>query len=434
MSDAASRPYAVISTDAHAGADLLDYKPYLERRFHGEFDAWAATFTDPWSDYDIEMVDTDDEFLRIGGASFLAPYNWESEKRLAHMDSEGIAAEVLFPNTVPPFYPSGVITAPAPSPDEYAHRWAGLRAHNRWLVDFCAAAPGRRAGLAQVFLTNVDDAIAEVRWAREAGLAGVLIPGDHHSKLVNLYEPRLDPFWAACSELRMPVHRHSLMVSPPENAEAGIGAPAIGLHEGMWFAHRGLSHLILGGVFERHADLQVVFTESFCSWVPTELQAIEGLWRSALVRGSTSYPFAHHAAEALTRTPSEYFQRNCWLGASLMVAADVEARHDIGIDRIMWGADYPHHEGTWPHTLLALRTNFADVPEDEVRAMTSLNAARLYGFNLDYLQTVADRIGPTVEEVATPVSLDELPVNTFCTTLSDAQYRLSALVAEEERL
>ena len=106
---------------------------------YDDFDAWAADFTEPWTDYDIEMMDTDDQFLRVGASSFLAPYNWDSDMRLAHMDAEGIAGEVIFPNTVPPFYPSGAITAPAPSTeDEYLHRWAGIQAHNRWLVDFCA--------------------------------------------------------------------------------------------------------------------------------------------------------------------------------------------------------------------------------------------------------------------------------------------------------
>ena len=85
-----------------------------------------------------------------------------------------------------------------------------------------------------------------------------------------------------------------------------------------------------------------------------------------------------------------------------MVGADVALRHQLGVDRIMWGADYPHHEGTYPHTLTALRVNFAGLPESEVRAMTSLNAAEVYGFDLDYLQAIADRSVPP-DQVATPV-------------------------------
>src|SRR5262249_14030432 len=157
-----SRPYVIISSDAHGGASLLDYRAYLDQSFREDFDAWVANFTDPWTDFDAEVRDHDDEFLRSAPASFLSPYNWDNEKRLSHMDEEGIAAEVVFPNTVPPFYPSGAITAPPPSTsEEYRYRWAGVQAHNRWLVDFCDQATGRRAGLAQVFLWDVDDAVAE---------------------------------------------------------------------------------------------------------------------------------------------------------------------------------------------------------------------------------------------------------------------------------
>src|SRR5262245_9075377 len=44
MAELEGRRYVLISSDAHAGADLLDYKPYLEREFHDEFDAWAASY------------------------------------------------------------------------------------------------------------------------------------------------------------------------------------------------------------------------------------------------------------------------------------------------------------------------------------------------------------------------------------------------------
>ena len=52
--------------------------------------------------------------------------------------------------------------------------------------------------------------------------------------------------------------------------------------------------------------------------------------------------------------------------------------------------------------------------------MTSLNAAEVYGFDLDFLQTIADDIGPTVEEVATPVAPDELPTVSSSVTIAEA--------------
>jgi predicted TIM-barrel fold metal-dependent hydrolase len=416
---ASGSPYVLISSDGHAGADLWDYKPYLAKEFRDDFDAWAEGFTEPWADYDDELADLDDDNIRIGVASAGSVYNWDSDKRQEHLEDQGIAAEVLFPNTVPPFYPSSAITSPSPATtgDEYRHRWAGVQAHNRWLVDFCAQAPGRRAGLAQVFLADLDDAIAEVHWAKEAGLAGVLIPSDHALNLVNLYERRLDPFWAACCDAGMPVTRHAIAVGPPESGPAAI---AVGAYETHLFFRRGLGHVMLGGVFERFPDLQFAFTETGSAWIADELPNLDGTVMTGRIKGTTAYPLFHRTVETLSKLPSEYFASNCRVGISLAVDADIEARHQLGVDRLMWGADYPHHEGTFPHNKLAVRLLFAGVPEDEVRQMTSVNAAQLYGFDLDMLQGVADRIGPTVEEVATPVSVDELPPVSLGHTLAAA--------------
>lgn len=101
--------YTVISADCHAGADLLDYKPYLEKRHHDAFDAWAATYVNPYEDL---LADTADR-------------NWNSERRLAEMEADGIVAEVVFPNTIPPFYPAASLMAPVPTREEFAQRWAG---------------------------------------------------------------------------------------------------------------------------------------------------------------------------------------------------------------------------------------------------------------------------------------------------------------------
>jgi predicted TIM-barrel fold metal-dependent hydrolase len=420
-SGSASKNYVLISSDGHAGASIRDYKPYLAKEFHDEFEIWANNFHDPWADFDKELADTEDEGLRIGVSSASSSYNWESEKRIEILEGQGIVAEVIFPNTVPPFYTSGAVTAPAPSnPEDYRRQWAGIQAHNRWMVDFCAKAPGRRAGLVQVFLSNLDDAIAEVRWAKKQGLKGVLIPSDHALHLVNLYERRLDPFWAVCEELEMPVNRHSIAVGPPETEETGPAAIAVGAYETYSFFYRTLSHLMLGSVFQRFPKLQFVMTEIGCTWVPPELQRLDGSVRLGRTKGEIAYPLYHRTVETMDKMPSEYWHTNMHIAPSLLTRKDLDVRHQLGIDRMMWGADYPHHEGSFPYNKLALRLLFHDLPESEVRQMTSLNVAKLYGFDLDMLQKIADRVGPTVQEVAMPVGQGELPKVSFSHTVGEA--------------
>src|SRR5262249_41764118 len=152
-----------------------------------------------------------------------------------------------------------------------------------------------------------------------------------------------------------------------------------------------------------------VFTETGLMWLPRELLVLDGEYRMGTTKGQPAYPTHHRGLDELSMLPSEYFARNVHIGASLMTSYDMAVREQVGIDRIMWGADYPHHEGLFPHTRLGLRNLFSGIPEDEVRQMTSLNAAGVYDLDLDYLQVVADEIGPLPEEVATPIAREELP-------------------------
>jgi predicted TIM-barrel fold metal-dependent hydrolase len=409
---AAGRPYVLISTDGHAGADLLDYRPYLEQRWHDEFDAWAAGFADAWGE-----VDPDSEY-KAGVSSFASPISWDSDARLALLEEQGIVAEVLFPNTAQPFYPSGSLTAPAPrTTAEYERRWAGVRAHNRWLRDFCALAPDQRIGLVQLYLDDVAAAVHEVRWAKDAGLKGVLLPPDHHLRIHNLYDAELHPLWAVCAELQMPVHRHATTPSSDEVGDASrSSALACGVYESYYFGRRGLFQMVLSGVFEDHPDLRFVMTEVGGSlWLTRELRSLDRFVTGARQDGTINAMFAEEAAGKLSKLPSEYFRDNCAI-STLVSRVEAERRHEVGVDQILWGADFPHHEGTVPYAVQALRACVHDVPEAEVRAMTSLNAARFYDVDLGVLQALADEVGPPVELVATPLPASEVP--------DDAEFRM----------
>jgi predicted TIM-barrel fold metal-dependent hydrolase len=394
----------VISTDGHCGADLWDYKPYLEQRYQEAFDPWANSFHDAWA----EELDQDRPVNnRSGVASAAAPLNWDSKLRLDYLDTQGIAAEVLFPNTPPPFYPSGVLTSPGPrSREEYELRSAGLRAHNRWLADFCSEAPERRAGFAQVFLDDIGEAVAEVRWAKEAGLRGVLLPGDHVLKMVNLYYPQYDPLWAACAELELPIHRHA--AAPTEDVyEGGEASQLVHFVEIQFYTARAISHLIFAGVFERHPNLIFVTTEiASASEIARELVKLDMMYR--LRDMGTGTPFYAHVKDALgnlSRLPSEYFASNCFVGGP----HDLRSALDTGVPNLMWGADIPHAEGTGPFTLEALRATLWDLPESTRNELLVDRAAMVYQFDLDRLQPIADRIGPTVEQLETPLPAESRP-------------------------
>ncbi|MGW9136131.1 amidohydrolase family protein [Streptomyces sp. NPDC055681] len=389
--------YTVISADCHAGADLLDYRPYLESRYHDDFDAWAAGYVNPYADL---LADTADR-------------NWNSARRLAELAADGIVAEVVFPNTIPPFFPSASLMAPAPSPEEYEQRWAGLRAHNRWLADFCADVPGRRAGVVQILLNDPAEAVREVRRTKEAGLTGgILLPGTPPgSGIPELYSQVYDPLWAVCEELDVPVNHHGGSASPPLGDEPA--ARAVFMVETTWFSHRALWHLIFGGAFRRHPGLKLVLTEQGSGWIPGVVEMLDyyhGRLVAAASRTSTAESkFGAGLAASMGASPGEVWRDNCFVGASFMRPHEVPLRDRIGLDKIMWGSDYPHDEGTAPYSREGLRIAYAGLPPDEIAAMVGGNAARVYGFDLAALDRIAATTGPTVDEIAEP--LKEAPAD-----------------------
>ena len=93
--------------------------------------------------------------------------------------------------------------------------------------------------------------------------------------------------------------------------------------------------------------------------------------------------------------PSDYCRRNCWIGASaLFDEGSTAVRHEIGIDRVMWGTDYPHPEGSWPKTHEKLVTYMKGLPEVEIDAMLGANALNCYDIDPAPLREIAARIGP----------------------------------------
>jgi predicted TIM-barrel fold metal-dependent hydrolase len=377
----------------------------LEKKYHDAFEAWALGFHDVWAENSDQGRDPNH---RIGVASAAAPVNWDAGQRLTLLDSQGITAEVLFPNTAPPFYPSGAITAPGPrSAEEYELRGAGIRAHNRWLADFCRLAPDRWAGFAQIFLDDIDAAIAEVRWAKEAGLRGILLPNDHVQRMASLYYPRYDPLWAACAELGMPVHRHTNFPTEPVT-EGGDASALIGMVEMQFYTIRAIGHMILSGAFQRHPDLKFVVTEiTSASEVPSYVGRLD-LMLQATNLGEHS-PMREHIAAAvktLELLPSEYFARNCYIAGP---THDLRQAFELGVPNLMWGADVPHSEGTHPYTIEAIRVMLYDLPEAELDLLLADRAAEVYGFDRTALQAIADRIGPTIDELQTPLPPHEWP-------------------------
>ena len=408
----------IISSDCHAGALPSIYNEYLPSEYHSAAREWrlqyvkeligrAGTFFDQEAIDDIEektgdpgqfqafmrqdpdTVSDDALFAMLSdGESPFAPRRgeWDMKVRLEELAEDGVAGEVIFPQMAP--FGAGLLQYRNPVKPE--HNFSGIQAYNRWLADFCNENPGRHAG---VVLINIDDIQAtcdEIRSAREAGLwGGVLLPtstGDHPF----YHHPRYEPLWETCAELNLPLQAHAGW--SPDYGDVP-GATAMYISEVDLWAQRAFVGLVWSGAFERHPSLKLILTETGTAWILERLRVLEF---------KANLPFFQHFSPSLSLTPTEYFQRQCYIGASFMPRHEGEFRHQIGLDKILWGSDYPHLEGTWPNTRAYMRETFAGYPENEIRALLGENALEAYGFDPEVIRPLAEEIGFTVDELVGP--------------------------------
>ncbi len=408
----------MISSDCHAGAHPSGYTEYMPREFHDAAHTWwlgyaremmnrAGTFFDQeavdsfadntgeaggwmkaFSDPDVKLSDDEIMGMICDETSPFAPRRGEfdANRRISDLEADGVVGEVIFPQMAP--FGAGLQQYRYPvSPEQ---NLVGIRAYNRWLADFCNLHPGRHAGVALINVDDIDVAITEITNAKKAGLwGGVLLPSST-GEMPFYHHPRYEPLWAACEDLEMPIHSHSGW--SPDYGDVPA-ATAMYISEVDMWAHRPFTALVWSGAFERHPNLKYILTETGCSWILETLRVLEF---------KADIPFFRHFTKELSLRPTEYFERQCFIGASFLPPHEGEDRHKIGLDKMMWGSDYPHLEGSWPNTMEAIRETFGSYPESETRAMLGTNAAKVFGFDLDSLAPLVDKIGPELSTIQCP--------------------------------
>lgn len=419
----------LISNDAHVGPPLDAYREYCPRGHLEDFDAYVQAYEAKVNPNDTELGSDarvgETKIVTLQGNDAPKPRFTEGavdliQRRLAeplvhydpyvaieNMDAEGVAVEVVFHGAqngfpVPFLSPFAFASQPWDSSDRAGELAAvGMRIYNRWLADYCSVEPGRHIGCAQVPVWDVDGAVAELEYAASLGLRAVNFPAPRPA-IRDYNELCWEPFWDIAEREQMSLNTHcsGAMVSDVASY-VGVDGLTIMMHEFMAFSRRALPFMILGGVFERHPGLRLIFTEQPSDWVASTLHDLDGIWAG------------NRWEKDLKRTPSEYFFENCYVGLSFMSNYEARSAVEQGTEKnVLWGRDYPHIEGTWPMTELSLRVTLENVPETAARQMLGLNAVDAYNLDAAKVQAIADRIGPTAEQLLTPIEPGtELPAD-----------------------
>ena len=405
MTVSAQDPVIVVSCDSHVGPRLRqDLRAYCPQRYLADFDAFVAAHEA--NQAEMAQAGTIEERMRFvrGHPNSSIDGHHDVHARLRDMDNDGVAAEVIYhfsqngePMPLVSDPSGGLGTVPATAFELGA---VGYQIYNRWLADFVSVEPERHVGLAYLPMWDVDAAVRQLEWAREAGLRGVNFPPPSRAGHLEYNNPAWEPFWSACAAYDMSLNTHSSGAAAFDYFSGPGGEDLLIYESGGWMARRAVWWLIHGQVFERYPGLKLVITEQFEGWWTPTLHELDNVYVRFGMRGNV-----------LPKMPSDYARRNVFMGSSFLSPSLAEQAFREGfVDNVLWGRDYPHVEGAFqvqpdaaePITRLSLRNSLSRVPTPAARAMAGENAVRVFGLDRAKLAAVAARIeAPTVGDLAT---------------------------------
>ena len=287
----------------------------------------------------------------------------DSSARLLEQIQDGIVGEVMYPSL-------SMFTFAVPD-DEV--RDASFRRHNDWVLEYCSVDRDRLIGIGCLPLPDIERAIAEIDRSAERGVRGFSIPA-HIDPAKPYSHPDFDPFWARAQEYGVPLTMH---IFTGQTFDGGMpehwGTPG-GHLKGYTLAHttvvNSIIDLICGGVVERFPELRFVAAEYETGWV--------GHFKQRLDHAAYRTPW--EVTGNLTMKPSEYFDRNFWVTFEDDLEG-IQTRGSIGVDNMLWGNDYPHHDSIWPHSQRILSDILDGVPEVDKEKMVWGNVIDLYGLD-----------------------------------------------------
>jgi predicted TIM-barrel fold metal-dependent hydrolase len=285
---------------------------------------------------------------------------WQPDEPAARMraqDQDGIAAEVMYPNVA--FFCVFAI-------EDAELQLASCRVYNDW-VSATFSGP-RFAPAAVVPVRDPATATRELERAAGLGLRAALLPA--HADFRPWNDPAWEPLWETAAGLGLPLSFHA-GTGRGQTPAHGAGAAVVNYVVTVSGPMETAAYLCASGVLERHPRLRVGMIECGAGWLAWTLDAMDDAYEEhrAWVR------------PRLAQRPSEYFRRQGFVtfqrdpvGLALL--------ERTGSRSLLWGSDYPHPEGTFPHSRRVIAEQFAGLPREAAERILWRNAAEVYAIPL----------------------------------------------------
>ena len=295
----------------------------------------------------------------------IRPEYRDRDARLAVMDEQGVDACWMFPTL-------GVGMEEALKHDPAAIVVA-FRGFNQWLAeDWGYAYRDRIFAAPYVSLVDLDEAIREVELVLDRGARFICLrpaPVDTPAGCRSPFLEEFDPFWARVAEAGITVAFHggdsgaARMVrvwEPETNYRAFFATPLQRVIQGNRAITDCMAAALCHKVFDRHPRLRFASIENGASWVVGLVKKVDKA--------------AKQTPGWFRERPSETFRRHVWVSPFWEDNA-ARATEAIGIERTLFGSDWPHTEGMQePADYL---DELATLPADAIRQVMRDNCWEL---------------------------------------------------------
>jgi hypothetical protein len=330
----------------------------------------------------------------------------DPERILEDLDFDGIDAQLMHPN----------LSLFGLYSDDHELSIAHARVYNDYIAERFTPYFHRIAPTAPIPITDVDDAVAEIERVAAAGFRGILLPAVSPEPY---FSSELDRIWAAAQVAGMHVFFHcatgGVKVNDPKattmRTVMGMADELNASMDGRIASKRMMTQcvyntinpqqiiieLVGGGVPERYPGIHFGLIEFNAHWLASLIGAMDKTWITGIgqdadwwlgywddTRPAADQPkmarmFDVNEKWPYPLKPSEYVRRQFHVSFQDDPVA-VAARHVTGVSTLVWGADYPHAEGTFRGSQELIKKQFAEVPVDERAAMLGGTLGNLLGF------------------------------------------------------
>jgi len=363
--------YLLISADCHANEPTGLWLERMDKKYHNrlpriETDENGVKWIIAEGMQRSRVIDhqmTGEEAIR-NKAGFTP------EQRIADHRRDGIDAEIMFPN-------KGLSVWATTDADFGA---AQCRVWNDWAWELYGAYNDFMSPIAAIMTADVNMAIEEIKRVAKLGFRGINLPckpifGAHDARHPNYNMSIYDPMWEVIQDCDITMTFHISTGRDPRAARKDGGAIINYTAHALSPTVEPMACLCASGVLERFPKLRFAGIECGIGWIPWMLEAMDEAARK------------HHmwAYPKLKKLPSEYFREH---GAASFqddpVGLDVAEKYNL-VDNYLWANDYPHHEGSWPHSAESIERQMGHLKDESRAKILGRNSAKMFKFDVEKL-------------------------------------------------